>query len=70
MLNHQKIQRNLFAVENALAQQRLEGLEIPLDVVEDMKRAARGEITIKEGISNTLRKFSHEQIRGERPLPR
>lgn len=69
MLNPEHIKRNLFAVENAIAQQRLEGLEVPPDVVEDMMRSARGEITIQEGISNTLRKFGHGQIRGNRPLP-
>ena len=45
------------AVENAIAQQRIECLEVPPDVIEDMKRAARGEISIEEGINRTLSKF-------------
>jgi hypothetical protein len=65
----QKITQNLKAVENAVAQQTLEGLEVPPDVVEEMKRAARGEIEIEEGIRNTVRRFTHGKVRGERPLP-
>ena len=57
------------AVANAVAQQTLEGLEVPPDVVEDMKRAARGEIKIEEGIRNTVRRFTHGKVRWERPLP-
>jgi len=53
-----EIRQNLKAVENAVAQQRLEGLEVPPDVIEEMKRAARGEIGIEEGIQNTREKFA------------
>jgi hypothetical protein len=69
MHGEQRIRHNLKAVENAIAQQRIEGLEVPADVIEEMKRAARGEIEIEEGIRNTLRKFAHGKIRGTRPLP-
>lgn len=69
MTNEQKISQNLKAVENAIAQQRLEGLEVPPDVAEEMKRAAKGEIDIEEGIRNTVSKFTHDKIRGPRPLP-
>ena len=69
MTAEQKISQNLKAVENAIAEQRLEGLEVPPDVAEEMKRAAKGEIDIEEGIRNTLRKFTHDKIRGPRPLP-
>jgi hypothetical protein len=62
MSDKQRIIRNLNAVENAVAQQKLEGLEVPQDVVEDMERAARGEIGIEEGIRNTLRKFAHGKV--------
>ena len=68
MTDEQKISQNLKAVENAIAQQRLEGLEVPLDVAEEMKRAAKGEIDIEEGIRNTVRKFTHDKIPGPRPL--
>ena len=53
-----EIRQNLKAVENAVAQQRLEGLEVPPDVIEEMKRAVRGEIGIEEGIQNTREKFA------------
>lgn len=46
MPNEREIRLNLKAVENAVAQQRLEGLEAPPEVIEDMRRAARGEITL------------------------
>ena len=69
MTKEQKISRNLKAVENAVAQQTLKGLEVPPDVVEEMKRAARGETEIEEGIRNTIRRFAHGKVRGERPLP-
>ncbi len=69
MPSRQETSRNLKAVDNAIAQQTLEGLEVPPDVVEEMKRAARGEIEIEEGIRNTVRRFTHGKVRGERPLP-
>ena len=69
MTEKQKVSQRLEAVENAVAQQRLEGLEVPQDVIAEMKRAARGEIEIEEGIRNTLRKYTHVKIRGGRPLP-
>jgi hypothetical protein len=54
MTEEQKISQKLRAVENAGAQQRLEGLEVPPEIVEEMKRVARSEIEIEEGIRNTL----------------
>lgn len=56
-----EIRRNLKAVENAVAQQRLEGLAVPPDVIEEMKRAARGEIGIEEVIQNIREKFRQDQ---------
>ncbi|MDY0389285.1 antitoxin VbhA family protein [Desulfobulbus oligotrophicus] len=69
MTREQQISHNLKAVENAVAQQTLEGLEVPPDVVAEMKRAARGELEIEEGIRITVRRFMHGKIRGQRPLP-
>ncbi len=68
MLNEQDIHWNLKAVDNAIAQQRLEGLEVPLDVIADLKRAARGEIRIADGIQTAYQKFAHDQVRRARPL--
>lgn len=69
MTREQQVHHNLNAVANAIAQQTLEGLKVPQDVVEDMKRAARGEIKIEEGIRNTVSRFTHGKVRWERPLP-
>ncbi len=63
MTRKQQISYNLNAVANAVAQQTLEGLKVPPDVVEEMKRAARGEIKIEEGIRNTVRRFTHGKLR-------
>ena len=63
MTEEQKISQNLKAVENAVAQQRLEGLEVPPEIIEEMNRAARGEIEIEEGIRNTLRKYRRVHAR-------
>ncbi len=64
MTEEQKISQNLKAVDNAVAQQRLEGLEVPPDVVEEMKRAAKGEVEIEEGIRNAVRRFTHGKLLG------
>lgn len=69
MLNEQDIHWNLKAVDNAIAQQRLEGLDVPLDVIADLKRAARGEIQIADGIQITYQKFAHDEVRRARSLP-
>ncbi len=69
MTREQQIDYNLKAVANAVAQQSLEGLQVPFDVIEEMKKAARGEIKIEEGIRNTVRRFTHGEVRGERQLP-
>lgn len=69
MPNEQQIHQNLKAVDNAVAQQRLEGLEVPSDVIENMKRAARGEMAIEDGIQCTYEKFAHVEVRWPRPLP-
>jgi hypothetical protein len=57
MAEKQKVRRNLRAVEIAVAQQRIEGLEVPPEIVKEIKRAARGEIGIEEGIRNTEMKY-------------
>ncbi|MBK8534141.1 MAG: hypothetical protein IPL59_02910 [Candidatus Competibacteraceae bacterium] len=69
MPNEQDIHWNLKAVENAVAQQWLEGLEVPADVIEELRRAARGEIEIEDGIRNAYKKFAHGKVRGPRSLP-
>jgi hypothetical protein len=69
MPDEQQIRRSLKAVENAVAQQRLEGLEVPSDVIDNMRQAARGEMAIEDGIRRTYEKFAHVEVRGPGPLP-
>lgn len=47
----------LRAVENAIAQQTLEGLVVPEETIEDLHRYVRGEITIEECIAKALKKY-------------
>jgi hypothetical protein len=63
MFSEQETRRNLKAVANAVAQQRLEGLDVLPEVIEAMQQAARGEIAIEDGIRNTYKKFAHGEIR-------
>jgi len=55
-------------VNNALAQSRLEGLTVPQETVEDMKRIVKGEVTIEQCIAKALKKYSHDKVRRKRPL--
>ena len=52
----------LEAVASAVAQQRLEGLAVPPEVVEAMESAARGTITVDEGVRAVLRRFAHDPL--------
>ncbi|MGD0961106.1 MAG: antitoxin VbhA family protein [Methylomonas sp.] len=61
--------KNLFDVQNAIAQQRLEGLTPSREVIEDLERAARGVISVREVVANIGKRHRDEQIRGQRPLP-
>lgn len=45
MLTEAEIERNLRAVTHAIAQQELEGLTVPPETVEAMRRIARGEMS-------------------------
>lgn len=70
MVNNEKIAQNLFDVRNAVAQQRLEGLTPSPEVISDLERAARGEIGVREVISNIGQRHRDAEIRGQRPLAR
>ena len=52
MPDDEEIRQNLFDVQNAIAQQRLEGLTHSREVVNDLERVARGEIPVREVIAN------------------
>ena len=61
-LTEQEIQHNMRAVAHAMAQQELEGLKVPESTVDDLRRAARGEIDTDEVIRNIYRRFNHVPI--------
>ena len=63
-LSEQDIQRNMRDVAHAIAQQELEGLKVSDATVEDMQRAARGEIGSDEVIRNIHARVKHAQILG------
>jgi len=49
------------AVEHAIAQQELEGLKVPESTVEDLRRAARGEIDTDEVRRNIYRRLQNAE---------
>lgn len=51
-ISEAELQSRMLAVENAVAQQELEGLTVSPEVVADMYLAARGEMTSDEVIAN------------------
>lgn len=63
-LTEQEVTRNMRAVAHAIAQQELEGLKVSPETINDLQRAARGEIRSEEVIRNIYARFPHV------PLPR
>jgi hypothetical protein len=61
-LTELEVQRNMRAVDHAIAQQELEGLKVPESTVDDLRRAARGEIRTDEVIRNICRRFENVPI--------
>jgi hypothetical protein len=61
-LTEQEVARNLRAVAHAIAQQELEGLKVPESTVDDLQRAARGEIDTDEVRRNIYRRFQNVPI--------
>jgi hypothetical protein len=47
------------AIDNAIAQQRLEGLTVPPETIIDLERASRGEITTAQIIEKTIARYTH-----------
>jgi antitoxin VbhA-like protein len=58
-LSEKELERNLRAVDHAIAQQRLEGLTVSESTVADMRRAAHGAIPADEVIANIYARFGH-----------
>ena len=67
-LSEQKIQWNLKCANNALAQQRLEGLKPSNECIADLERAARGEISFDQVMDNIKRGYGNGKILEPRPL--
>ena len=57
-----ELERQLRAIDHAIAQQALEGLTVSDETVADMHRAARGEIAAENVISNIYARFKHVPI--------
>ena len=62
MLTEADIQRNLDAVDDAVAQQALEGLTVPAETVEDMRKIARGEMSSDDLIRKLYNRFPNVPI--------
>ena len=62
MLTEAEIERNLRAVTHAIAQQALEGLTVPPETVEDMRRIARGEMSNDDLIKKLYSRFPNVPI--------
>ena len=61
-LTKQEIERNMRAVAHAIAQQELEGLKVSDATIEDIHRAAQGEIRSDDVIRNIHARLNHAQI--------
>ena len=62
MMNKNEVEKNLKAVENALAQQHLEGLSPSKQVISDLERVAHGEISISKVLKDIKQRLKNYQI--------
>ena len=56
-ITDEELERNLRALRHAVAQQALEGLTVSEQTLEDMRKAAMGEISQDEVIRNIYARF-------------
>jgi hypothetical protein len=63
-ISERQLERRMLAVENAVAQQELEGLTVSLEALEDLRRVARGEMTAEQAIANVHARLSDAAILG------
>jgi hypothetical protein len=68
VLSEREIDWNMKCVKDAVAQQRLEGLEPSKEGIADLERVARGEMTFDELMENTKRRYTHGKVFQKRPL--
>jgi len=54
-----ELEIRMLSVDNAVAQQELEGLTVSLETVQDLIRVARGEITSEQAIEGALASLGH-----------
>ena len=57
------LQRNQRALDNALAQQRLEGLTVSPETVADLQRVTRGEISTSDVIRKLYERYARVKVR-------
>jgi hypothetical protein len=61
-ISEAELERRMLAVDNAVAQQRLEGLTVSEETVEDLRRSARGEVSIDQVIESIHARLNHVAI--------
>ena len=69
VLTDDQIRLKMRAVDHAIAQQALEGLTVSSETVEDLRRAARGEIPSEQAIRNIYARFTHVPLFEPRRVP-
>ncbi|WP_375630394.1 MULTISPECIES: antitoxin VbhA family protein [unclassified Bartonella] len=62
MLSEDEIKRRRFAAKNALASQRLEGLEPDSKVVEQMERVIIGELETSDVIKDLMSRIKRGEV--------
>jgi len=59
-----ELELRMLTIENAVAQQELEGLKVSTETVADMLCVARGEITTEQAIANVHARLDHAALLG------
>ena len=57
-----QLKKNMRARDNAIAQQRLEGLAVPPEAVRDLDRIVRGEISTTDALHNAYARYAHIKV--------
>ncbi|MBF0516548.1 MAG: antitoxin VbhA family protein [Nitrospirae bacterium] len=61
-MTNDELQRNKRALDQALAQQRLEGLTVPPETVAELERVTCDEMTTADVISNLYDRYAHIKV--------
>ena len=61
-MTDQELRHNQWAVKHAIAQQRLEGITIPPETMNDLQSIARGEITPEDALKRAYDRFPNVQV--------